>query len=272
GGHVRARANGPHDDRRAASARRQASLYRDPDQPDHRGGDRLIRDAGRRADRRARRGDRLRRRAGDRADDPRAPARGLPARRIPARPWHDRHGGAAAAAARDPCASLSALDSRPGGRSGLSQERPWLRSSSHPSRADMAGAVLAAFAAPASASVLNVTGPSATGTDPVLLNDATEFQVVLNNNTGTNIEPLKLYFARRPRLAGSRAVDLGDDAGWLRGTWLRGYPSGQRGQAQPREGVTKAPWRRKCEQPGALDFRGPFVLGALFGGARHTAS
>jgi len=59
----------------------------------------------------------------------------------------------------------------------------------------MAGAVLATFAAPASASVLNVTGPSATGTDPVLLNDATEFQVVLNNNTGTNIEPLKLYFA-----------------------------------------------------------------------------
>ena len=59
----------------------------------------------------------------------------------------------------------------------------------------LAGAVFAVFAVPASASVLNVTGSSATGTAPVLLNDATEFQVVLNSNTGTNIEPLKLYFA-----------------------------------------------------------------------------
>jgi PEP-CTERM motif-containing protein len=58
----------------------------------------------------------------------------------------------------------------------------------------LTGAVLAAFAAPASASVLNVTGSSATGTDPVLLNSATGFQVVDNSNSATNTA-LRLFFA-----------------------------------------------------------------------------
>ena len=45
--------------------------------------------------------DRLRRRAGDRADHPREAARGLPARRVSARPRHGRPGRAPLPAARD---------------------------------------------------------------------------------------------------------------------------------------------------------------------------
>ena len=66
----------------------------------------LLRHAGRRADRRARRADRLLRPARDRTDHPRAPARRLPARRISARPRHDRHGRAPP---RDASATLSRL-------------------------------------------------------------------------------------------------------------------------------------------------------------------
>ena len=69
-----------------------AALHRRADPPDHRRRHRLLRDAGRRADRRAERADLLRRPAGDRADDPREAARGLPAGRIPARPRHARPG------------------------------------------------------------------------------------------------------------------------------------------------------------------------------------
>ena len=63
----------------------QAALYRGADQSDHRRRHRVLCDARRHPDRRARRRDRLRGRARDRADGARAPARGLPARRIPRR-------------------------------------------------------------------------------------------------------------------------------------------------------------------------------------------
>ena len=73
------------------------ALYRGADRPDHRRRLGLLRHAGRHDPGRAGRGDRLRRRAGDRGDHPRETARGLPARRIPARTRHGRHGGARAA-------------------------------------------------------------------------------------------------------------------------------------------------------------------------------
>ena len=56
-------------------------------------------------------------RAGHRADDSRAPAGGLPASRIPARPRNGRYGRAAAAAAGDACASLPAAHARARGES-----------------------------------------------------------------------------------------------------------------------------------------------------------
>ena len=59
----------------AAAARGALALHRRADQSDHRRRHRVLCDAGRHADRRARRGHRLRRRAGHRADRARAPAR-----------------------------------------------------------------------------------------------------------------------------------------------------------------------------------------------------
>ena len=70
------------------------ALHRRAHQSDHRRRHRVLRDAGRRADRRARRADRLCRPARDRADHPREAAGRLPARRISARPRHGRHGRA----------------------------------------------------------------------------------------------------------------------------------------------------------------------------------
>jgi hypothetical protein len=60
----------------------------------------------------------------------------------------------------------------------------------------LAGAVLAVFTAPAFAAptALQESAPSATGTDPVLLNDATEFRVIDNSGAATNM-PLRLFFA-----------------------------------------------------------------------------
>ena len=78
----------------APPARGEAALHRGAHQPDHRRRHRLLRDAGRRPYRRARRADRLRGPAGDRADDPREAARRLPARRVSEGSRHGRHGGA----------------------------------------------------------------------------------------------------------------------------------------------------------------------------------
>jgi hypothetical protein len=60
----------------------------------------------------------------------------------------------------------------------------------------LAGAVLAAFAAPAFAvpTALHESGTGATGSDPVLLNNATEFTVIDNSGAASNT-PLTLYFA-----------------------------------------------------------------------------
>jgi hypothetical protein len=60
----------------------------------------------------------------------------------------------------------------------------------------LAGAVIAVFIAPAFAAptAFHESGPSATGTDPVLLNDATEFRVIDNSGAKTNT-PLRLFFA-----------------------------------------------------------------------------
>jgi hypothetical protein len=60
----------------------------------------------------------------------------------------------------------------------------------------LAGAVLAVFTAPtfAAPTALQESGPSATGTDPVLLNGATEFRVIDNNGDATDT-PLRLFFA-----------------------------------------------------------------------------
>ena len=79
---------------------RETALYRRPDQPHDGRRHRVLRDARRRACGRAWGGDRLRRRPGDRADDSRAAAGRISARRISASARHDRHGGAAAAIAR----------------------------------------------------------------------------------------------------------------------------------------------------------------------------
>lgn len=59
----------------------------------------------------------------------------------------------------------------------------------------LAGMILTAFAAPAfAATALHESGPGATGSDPVLLNNATEFTVIDNSGKATNA-PLTLYFA-----------------------------------------------------------------------------
>ena len=74
--------------------------------PTYGGVARLVRDARRRADRRAGRAHRLRRAEGDRADDPPEAARRLPDRRVPARPRHARPGRAAREPARRRSAKL----------------------------------------------------------------------------------------------------------------------------------------------------------------------
>ena len=88
------------------------ALYRRPDRPDHRRRHRVLRDARRRPDRRARRADRLRRPAGDRADHPREIARRLPARRISARARDDRHGRPARASCASGWRCWSAISRR----------------------------------------------------------------------------------------------------------------------------------------------------------------
>ena len=91
----------PRDDGRAGRAQGGGpALHRRPHRPDHRRRHRLLCDARRRPACRAGRADRLRRPARDRADHPREAARRLPARRISARPRHDRHGRPAQRAAR----------------------------------------------------------------------------------------------------------------------------------------------------------------------------
>lgn len=59
----------------------------------------------------------------------------------------------------------------------------------------LAGAVLAVFTAPvfAAPTAFHESGASATGADPVLLNDATEFRVIDNNGDATNTA-LRLFF------------------------------------------------------------------------------
>ncbi len=70
------------------------ALYRRAHQSDDRRRHRVLCDARRRADRRARRVDRFRRSARHRADHPREAAGGFPKSRISARSRHGRHGGA----------------------------------------------------------------------------------------------------------------------------------------------------------------------------------
>ena len=92
------------------------ALHRRAHQSDHRRRHRLLRDARRRADRRARRADRLRRPARDRADHPREIAGRLSARRISARPRHGRHGRASPRYARRRIARLCRLLTEGAGR------------------------------------------------------------------------------------------------------------------------------------------------------------
>ena len=60
----------------------------------------------------------------------------------------------------------------------------------------LAGAALALFSAPSFAvpTALHESGPSATGSDPVALNDTTEFTVIDNSGAATNTA-LRLFFA-----------------------------------------------------------------------------
>jgi len=60
----------------------------------------------------------------------------------------------------------------------------------------LAGVILALFSPPsfAASTALHESGPSAMGTDPVLLNDATEFTVIDNSGAATNTV-LRLFFA-----------------------------------------------------------------------------
>ena len=91
GGHSFPDAVAAHDHRRGHAARGRPALHRRAHRSDLWRRQRVLRDAGRHPDRRARRADRFRRPARDRADDPRAPAGRIPARRISARARHDRH-------------------------------------------------------------------------------------------------------------------------------------------------------------------------------------
>ena len=84
-----------------ALPRGEAPLHRRPHQPDHRRRHRLLRHARRHPHRRAGRAHRLRRPARHRADHPREAAGGLPARRVPARARHGRHGRPPPQAPRD---------------------------------------------------------------------------------------------------------------------------------------------------------------------------
>ena len=116
GRHVLFDADAAHDASGAAPARGEASVYRRFDQPDDRRRHGLLRDAGRRPHRRARRGDRVRRCPRHRADDPRAASRRVPARGIPAEARHGRHGrGSARTCARrwPTCARSSSRNRSP---------------------------------------------------------------------------------------------------------------------------------------------------------------
>ena len=109
----------------------ETALYRRADQSDHRRRHGLLRHARRHPHRRARRGDRLRRRARHRADDPRAPAGRLPARRISAvsTAWSTWSCRAARCARRSRrlCAPADARAARAGrgARNGEPPERAW---------------------------------------------------------------------------------------------------------------------------------------------------
>ena len=123
GRHPVADADAAHHRRRADAARSEAALHRGADQSDHRRRHRVLRDARRRADRRARRADRLCRRARDRADHSRETAGRFPARRISARPRHGRHGGASPRDAPDAGAAVPAADQVAGARGRLQSLR-----------------------------------------------------------------------------------------------------------------------------------------------------
>ncbi len=86
------------------------ALHRRFDQSHHRRRHRLLCDARRRANRRARRADRICRPARDRADHPREIAGRVPARRISFRARHGGHGGAPAQIARDARRIVPAVD------------------------------------------------------------------------------------------------------------------------------------------------------------------
>ena len=135
---------------RADAARGEAALHRGADQSDHRRRHRLLRHAGRRADRRARRADRLCRRARDRADHPRETAGRFSARRISQGPRHGRHGGASPRAAPDAGAAVPAADQVAGARSRRrSLRRSWSTPAQIVSGADVGAGRAARVNAPA---------------------------------------------------------------------------------------------------------------------------
>ena len=96
-----------------AAARGGRALHLAAHRPDLRRRERLVRHAGRRADRRAGRAHRLRRPVGDRADDPPEAARRLPDRRVPARARACSTSSSRARTCARRCASCSSSTRRP---------------------------------------------------------------------------------------------------------------------------------------------------------------
>ena len=125
GRHLIAHADAANDRRHPDAARSETALHRGADQSDHRRRHRLLRDAGRRADRRARRADRIRRRARDRTDHPREIAGRLSACGISQGPRHGRHGRASSRAAPDAGAPLPAADEIAGAGNRLETRSCW---------------------------------------------------------------------------------------------------------------------------------------------------
>ena len=95
-------------------ARGAQALHRCAHQSDDRRCHRVLRDARRRADRRARRADRLCRPACHRADNSREAARRISEIRVSARSRHGRHGGAPSRSARHHFAAVPAVDESAG--------------------------------------------------------------------------------------------------------------------------------------------------------------
>ena len=100
GGDPLAHADAAHHRGDPDAARGGAALRRRAHAPHHRGRDGLLRDAGRRADRRAGRAHLLRGAPRDRADHRREAPRGVPDGRVPAGAWDARPGDAPARSAR----------------------------------------------------------------------------------------------------------------------------------------------------------------------------